>query len=76
MQKSKGSWTQTGIVMSILCVCLGIAYGFNDFSNRNPQATNEPWSQWEREWRCGKRGAGWIADLHHGEALKLVKSPP
>jgi len=30
MRKSKGSWNQTGIVMSILCVCLGIAYGFND----------------------------------------------
>jgi hypothetical protein len=38
MQKAKGSWAKVGAMTVLLCVCLGVAYGWLTVQQEKPQA--------------------------------------
>ena len=41
MQKMKGSWTQVGAMTALLCVCVGLTYGYL------PSWIRYPWVQYD-----------------------------
>jgi hypothetical protein len=38
MQKAKGSWAKVGAMTVLLCVCLGLAYGWRTVQQEKQQA--------------------------------------
>jgi hypothetical protein len=57
MQKANGSWTKVSAMTVLLCVCLGVAYGWHSVQKEKltaAQAKSDavPPGGWERHWHA------------------------